>query len=116
MQSSGLFVNDSFDRFLSRTYSYIRIEVNDLKNQIDCLLIPFSGSFETQGLQIAKQYFKTKHDIRRPMNPTVACLGTYLNKKGLTFDCVNSFEDDKLLIAQKLQCNSYLTVGISTTF
>lgn len=64
MQSSGLFVNDSFDRFLSRTYSYIRIEVNDLKNQIDCLLIPFSGSFETQGLQIAKQYFQDKYQSK----------------------------------------------------
>jgi anaerobic magnesium-protoporphyrin IX monomethyl ester cyclase len=45
----------------------------------------------------------------------IAYLGTYLNRRGLTFDYVNSFTDEKDRLAAKLQQENILTIAIITT-
>jgi len=45
----------------------------------------------------------------------IAYLGTYLHRRGLTFDFVNAFQDEKDLLIEKLQNNEVLTVAITTT-
>lgn len=45
----------------------------------------------------------------------IAYLGTYLNRRGLTFDYVNSFTDEKDRLAEKLQQENILTIAVITT-
>jgi anaerobic magnesium-protoporphyrin IX monomethyl ester cyclase len=45
----------------------------------------------------------------------IAYLGTYLHRRGLTFDYINSFQDEKEELAEKLSQQKVLTVGILTT-
>jgi len=47
---------------------------------------------------------------------TIAYLGTYLHRRGLTFDYVNSFRDDKEELARKLSKENIRTIAITTTF
>ncbi len=46
---------------------------------------------------------------------TIAYLGTYLNRRGLTFDYVNSFQDEKQELIEKLTNQNIHTVAIPTT-
>lgn len=46
---------------------------------------------------------------------TIAYLGTFLNKRGLSFDYVNSFQDEKEYLAKKLLEGSIDVVAITTT-
>jgi radical SAM PhpK family P-methyltransferase len=45
----------------------------------------------------------------------VAYLGSYLKRNGFTFDYVNSFQNEKPHLAEKLKKNSILTIAIITT-
>jgi radical SAM PhpK family P-methyltransferase len=45
----------------------------------------------------------------------IAYLGSYLNRKGFTFDYVNSFQDEKIKLAEKLENHNILTVALLTT-
>lgn len=45
----------------------------------------------------------------------VAYLGTYLHRRGFTFDYVNSFQDEKEELAQKLTGGNIRTIAIITT-
>ncbi len=45
----------------------------------------------------------------------IAYLGTYLHRRGYTFDYVNSFQDEKEALAKKLMKENILTIGIITT-
>jgi radical SAM PhpK family P-methyltransferase len=45
----------------------------------------------------------------------IAYLGTYLNRRGMTFDYVNCFTDEKDRLAEKLQQENILTIAIITT-
>ncbi|NIM15004.1 MAG: PhpK family radical SAM P-methyltransferase [Candidatus Aminicenantes bacterium] len=45
----------------------------------------------------------------------IAYLGTYLNRRGMTFDYVNSFTDEKDRLAEKLKQENILTIAIITT-
>jgi radical SAM PhpK family P-methyltransferase len=45
----------------------------------------------------------------------IAYLGTYLNKHGLTFDYVNSFQDEKKELAGKLEQENIVSIAIITT-
>lgn len=47
---------------------------------------------------------------------TIAYLGTFLKRRELSFDFVNSFQDEKEALAQMLRENNILTVAIPTTF
>ncbi len=47
---------------------------------------------------------------------SIAYLASYLNRNGCTFDYVNSFQDEKEVLAEKLEQNDVLTVVITTTF
>lgn len=46
---------------------------------------------------------------------SISYLGTYLDRRGLTFDYINSFNDDKDLLAEKLKRENILTIAIITT-
>jgi len=46
---------------------------------------------------------------------TIAYLGTFLHRRGLTFDFVNYFRDQKEELAKKLSEENILTIGITTT-
>lgn len=46
---------------------------------------------------------------------TIAYLGTYINKKGYSFDYINSFQDEKAELVEKLKNNNILTIAITTT-
>jgi len=45
----------------------------------------------------------------------VAYLGTYLHKRGFTFDYINSFQSGKEELAQKLKTGNICTIAITTT-
>lgn len=46
----------------------------------------------------------------------IAYLGTYLHGRGFTFDYVNSFQDEKEYLKEKLQRENILAIAILTTF
>jgi radical SAM PhpK family P-methyltransferase len=46
----------------------------------------------------------------------IAYLGTYLHRKGLTFDYINSFQDDKEELIEKLIFCDFRAIAITTTF
>jgi anaerobic magnesium-protoporphyrin IX monomethyl ester cyclase len=46
---------------------------------------------------------------------TIAYLGTFLHRRGLSFDFVNSFQDEKEELAAKLKEENILTIAITTT-
>jgi anaerobic magnesium-protoporphyrin IX monomethyl ester cyclase len=54
--------------------------------------------------------------ITESFNLAIACLGNYLHQHGLTFDFINSFQDDKEILKEKLVNNEILAVGIITTY
>lgn len=48
-------------------------------------------------------------------SPAIAYLGTYLHRRGFTFDYVNSFQDQKEELREHLKKNNILTIVIITT-
>jgi anaerobic magnesium-protoporphyrin IX monomethyl ester cyclase len=54
-------------------------------------------------------------DMLETFSPAIAYLGTYLNKRGYTFDYINDFQSEKQKLAQKLMTNDIRTVAIITT-
>jgi Fe-S oxidoreductase len=46
----------------------------------------------------------------------IACLGSYLHKRGYSIDYVNSFNQEKNQLAEKLKDDDILTIAITTTF
>jgi anaerobic magnesium-protoporphyrin IX monomethyl ester cyclase len=48
-------------------------------------------------------------------SPAIAYLGTYLHRRGLTFDYVNSFQDQKEELREYLKQENILTIAIITT-
>ncbi len=48
-------------------------------------------------------------------NAAIAYLGTYLNRRGLSFDFVNSFQDHKEELSRKLKQGDIRTIAIITT-
>jgi len=49
------------------------------------------------------------------LSAAIAYLGTYLTRRGMTFDYVNSFQDDKAELARKLENDDIRTVAIIST-
>lgn len=48
-------------------------------------------------------------------NPTIAYLGTYLHRRGLTFQYVNSFNDDQESLVEMLKESDFTAIAILTT-
>ncbi|MBN2532021.1 MAG: radical SAM protein [Spirochaetales bacterium] len=69
---------------------------------------------------IVEEYYLGNGPMKKKSNaifsPTIAYLGTYLNRRGFTFDYVNSFNEEKEELSEKLKNEDLLTVAISTTF
>jgi anaerobic magnesium-protoporphyrin IX monomethyl ester cyclase len=49
-------------------------------------------------------------------NAGIAYLGTYLHRRGFRFDFINSFQDEKEYLREKLESGNILTAAILTTF
>jgi anaerobic magnesium-protoporphyrin IX monomethyl ester cyclase len=49
-------------------------------------------------------------------NNGIGYLGTYLHRRGFTFDYINTFQDKKEKLAEKFGKNNILTIAILTTF
>ncbi|MGQ4806995.1 tRNA-2-methylthio-N(6)-dimethylallyladenosine synthase [Candidatus Entotheonellaceae bacterium PAL068K] len=66
-------------------------------------------------------YFENTHGPYHPFNnadflwPVILYLGTYLHKRGLSFDYVNLFHLEKEKLKEKLIRNDILTIAITTT-
>jgi len=57
-----------------------------------------------------------KLNLQDTFNTAIAYLCSYLNKRGFTYDFVNSFQDNKKVLAEKLSHKNILTIAITTTF
>src|SRR5262245_23613294 len=66
-------------------------------------------------------YFEGREGIRTPFHntdfiwPTIFYLGTYLSRRGFTFDYVNAVHFNADLLREKLENDDILTVAITTT-
>ena len=66
-------------------------------------------------------YFQEKNNIKRPFHNfdllwmTITYLGTYLSRKGFTFDYINLFQLEKDRLQEKLEKQDFLTVVITTS-
>lgn len=54
--------------------------------------------------------------VNESFSATIAYLGTYLYRRGFTFDFINSFQDQKEELAEKLKKENILTIAITTTY
>ncbi|MCP4146603.1 MAG: hypothetical protein GY757_02535, partial [bacterium] len=59
---------------------------------------------------------KKKVDMFDTFSATLAYLGTYLHKHGITFDYVHSFQEEKETLARKLQEDEIQTIAVTTTY
>jgi radical SAM PhpK family P-methyltransferase len=57
----------------------------------------------------------TPFSVSESFSAAVSYLGSYLDRRGLSFDCVNSFQAQKAELAEKLEKNNILTIAIITT-
>jgi radical SAM PhpK family P-methyltransferase len=53
--------------------------------------------------------------LEEDFSATISYLGSYLHRRGFSFDYINSFQDEKDLLAEKLKEGGILTVAITTT-
>jgi len=94
------------------------IEVNKMEvsivEKIDCLLIGYFGG----DLNFDKP--KAKHALidvdMKEFNAAVAYLGTFLHRRGFSFDYINYIEDEYDLFVKKLNNKNIKSVAISTTY
>lgn len=87
-----------------------------MSETIDCLIAAYSGM--DRNTEKYKKLIKKNSDIAKipiPLNAAITYLGTALNKKNLTFDFINSIEDNIQLLLYKLRNEKILCVAISTT-
>jgi anaerobic magnesium-protoporphyrin IX monomethyl ester cyclase len=79
---------------------------------------PYSVSEAFNHFYCSDHYAK---DSIKPLNigesfsAAIAYLGTYLQRRGFTFDYINSFQDRKIELSEKLTQNNILTIAIITT-
>jgi radical SAM PhpK family P-methyltransferase len=66
-------------------------------------------------------YFQDKQKTYKPFHnadflwPVITYLGTYLSRRGLTFDYINLFQKEKQQLKEKLLTHDILTIAITTT-
>ncbi len=63
----------------------------------------------------AKQSFQPLN-MGETFSAAIAYLGTFLNRRGFTFDYINSFQDRKTQLAEKLTQLDILTIAVTTTY
>lgn len=81
---------------------------------IDCLLVGYFGGsldFDNPAPEVMPEIAEMKE-----FNAAIAYLGTFLHRKGFSFDYINYIEDEYDLLVQKLKKNNIKAVGISTTY
>lgn len=74
-------------------------------------------------MDLINHFYPANHEkpLARPLSncdflwPTITYLGTYLHRRGYTFDYVNLFQLEKDKLREKLLHDDVLTVGITTT-
>jgi radical SAM PhpK family P-methyltransferase len=54
--------------------------------------------------------------VNEAFSATISYLGTYLHRRGFAFEFINSFQDEKEELAEKLKKNNILTIAITTTY
>jgi radical SAM PhpK family P-methyltransferase len=84
------------------TYNNISLSASDVYNVFCCRDTPRPGAVKP--LSMGDTF-----------SGAVAYLGTFLNKNGLTFDYVNSFQSGKEELAEKLRQENILTIAVITT-
>ncbi|MGD2090214.1 MAG: PhpK family radical SAM P-methyltransferase [Candidatus Aminicenantes bacterium] len=55
-------------------------------------------------------------NLGETFSAAIAYLGTFLNRRGFTFDYINSFQDRKTQLAEKLTQLDILTIAVTTTY
>ena len=77
---------------------------------IDCLLIGYRDG------EIDCNLEKIKVNDEKDFNAAIAYLGTFLSRKGFTFEYVNYIEDEYSLLFDILTNKNIMSIGVSTTF
>lgn len=77
----------------------------------DCLLVGYrDGVINTSSKTVVR--IKEGKDF----NAAIGYLGTFLYRRGLSFDYINYIEDEYALLAYKLRMRKYRIIGVSSTF
>jgi anaerobic magnesium-protoporphyrin IX monomethyl ester cyclase len=98
-------VNSNTFRDLNLTFCRYKNELYGFKDMFNLLYYGTNPQIDSYGyLRLGENF-----------NSAIAYLGTYLARRGLSFDFVNSFEDSKPELANKLEKNNILAVAIPTT-
>jgi radical SAM PhpK family P-methyltransferase len=88
--------------------------VSEIFNALFFSDIDSSGANVENGTYRVNETFKPL-SIGENFSASIAYLGTYLKKRGFTFDFVNSFQDKKDELKEKLKKENILTIAITTT-
>jgi anaerobic magnesium-protoporphyrin IX monomethyl ester cyclase len=67
------------------------------------------------GCNVGNQSFQPLN-MGETFSAAIAYLGTFLNRRGFTFDYINSFQDRKPQLAEKLTQLKILTIAVTTTY
>jgi len=94
-------LNMNFIRYNNKNYS-----APDISNKFCC-----NGASSSAGSVQPKPV-----NMGSSFSTTVAYLGTYLQRRGFSFDYVSSFQDEKEYLAEKLAQENILTIAVTTTF
>lgn len=91
-------------------------------NKIDCIILAYTGRniFESIygkkiGLDKLNKLYPSVGKLEAPLDGAIAHLGSYLDRMGITFDFINSFDEHKDELTDMLG-RDISTVGISTTY
>lgn len=87
-----------------------------MSDRIDCLILGYTALDRTsKGYQDIVKIYPDVEDIPHPLNSAVTYLGTALDKRNLSFDFVNSIEDEFDIAIKKVKSKNYFSIAISTT-
>ncbi|SHJ86351.1 radical SAM P-methyltransferase, PhpK family [Clostridium cavendishii DSM 21758] len=87
-----------------------------MKKVIDCLLIGYRTDENYSYYQDFANKFLDGQVVEKQFNGTISYLGTFLHRRGYSFDYINYMEDEYDLLSEKLKNNSYMTICLSTTY
>jgi anaerobic magnesium-protoporphyrin IX monomethyl ester cyclase len=88
---------------------------------LNLAFIDFEGQPRTSMQMLNHFHFQGKGEDRGPFHncdflwPTITYLGTFLARRGYSFDYVNTFQLEKDLLREKLLHDEILAIGITTT-
>ncbi len=87
-----------------------------MKKAIDCLLIGYLGYNYSKINETLEKNGLSSNKMEKDFNAAIAYLGTYLNKRNVTFDYINYIEDDMEMLKEKLETLDISSIGLSTTY